>query len=527
MISLDCKIKGIPVLSPSEINDWDSYTILQENIESHILMERASFQCSQWIQHKFTKPDTAFVVFCGPGNNGGDGLAISRQLIQSGYTVSTIVVYPERGSRDFLINLQRLYNIDHSIQEWQPNSTINYLENQHTEIVAIDAIFGIGLNKSLDDKFSALINYINENFITIVSIDIPSGLFANEASFLNNQSPIIKAKFTLTFQAYKRALLAPENADYFGETVLLNINLSPAFLRKGNKSPHPVILTEEIIKTIYNPPNKFNHKGKNGHAVIVGGSFGKFGAITLTSKSALHSGAGLISILAPGLAYQLLQNTVPEAMLIVPDEDHISWLQEPQINHFLPLPTNTSAIGIGPGLGTATETKKAFLKFLKTVNKPLIIDADALNIIALENAVHLIPKSSILTPHPKEFERLFGKSNNSFERWEKLTTRAKQYKCTIILKGHFTAIATADGELFFNSTGNAGMAKGGSGDVLTGILTALLAQGYSSSESAILGVYIHGLAADIAISKEFSFESLSALGIIQHLGAAFKRIQSN
>ncbi len=521
------KVSGIPILTPSEIKDWDSYTVIQEGIESHMLMERAAAQCSLWIQSTFSDLNAHFVIFCGPGNNGGDGLAISRQLIQLGYQVTTLVIHPKLGNRDFQINLQRLQNINHEVLEWDSTTKINLTQPNKTHFIAIDAVLGIGLNKPIQGKYSEVIQYINQNFNQIISIDIPSGLFANEPSAISNNLNIVKANQTLTFQALKLALLAPENDIYFGEIILIDIKLSPTFLNQYNGTKHPTFITSQTINDIYKKPNKFSHKGDNGHAILIGGSFGKFGAISLATKAALHSGAGLISVLAPGLAFHTLQLAIPEAMLITPETDQNNWLLETQINQFLPLPSNTSAVGIGPGLGKSTETKKALLHFLKTATLPLVLDADALNIVAAENALHLIPKSSILTPHPKEFERLFGKSNNSFERWEKLSKRAKQYKCTILLKGHHTAIATPNGELFFNSTGNPGMATGGSGDVLTGILVACLAKGYTPIETAILGVYIHGLAADIATTKEFSQESLSASGIIQHLGAAFKQVYSN
>lgn len=275
MTNMDCKLLGLPVLGPSEIKDWDSFTIIQERIESHVLMERAALQCSQWIQNQFSETNSQFVIFCGPGNNGGDGLAIARLLIQNGFHVTTIVINPEMGSRDFHINLQRLHNINHSVQEWQVDSTIKISEIKN--VIAIDAIFGIGLNKSINGKFAEAINYINQNFNNIVSIDIPSGLFANQASFIGDNASIIKANFTLTFQAYKLALLAPENAVHFGETILLNIDLSPSFLKENIKSSFPIITTSALIKSVYKLPNKFNHKGNNGHAVLIGGSFGNSG----------------------------------------------------------------------------------------------------------------------------------------------------------------------------------------------------------------------------------------------------------
>ncbi|HQX97536.1 MAG TPA: NAD(P)H-hydrate dehydratase, partial [Chitinophagaceae bacterium] len=446
------------------------------------------------------------------GNNGGDGLAIARMLIERNYAVSIhILEFGHLGTDDFQANLTRLHHI-HS-------SDIHFIQSeQHLHPIPdgqiiIDAILGAGINRKVEGITASLIDHMNASGAEIVSIDIPSGLFVDKSS---KGIKAIKANHTLSFQCYKMALLVPENSDAIGEVHILDIGLLNDFY-KTEESKFEII-DQQIILSIYKPRNKFAHKGNFGHALLIAGSYGKTGAAVLSAKACLRSGVGLLTCHIPKCGYDILQITVPEAM--VETDLNAEFISKVEIDA-----QKYSAIGIGPGIGTEAATKLMLKELITSCKAGVVLDADALNILAAEKElIALIPEESILTPHPKEFERLFGKWENDFEKIQLAVTKAVELKCFIVLKGHHTVIATPGGIAYFNATGNAGMATGGSGDVLTGILTGLLAQGYSSAEAAILGVYLHGLAGDIAADAN-SEEAMLAGDIIEKLGAAFLQIQ--
>ena len=499
------------ILSADEIRLWDQYTIENEPIASIGLMERAAAKCIDWLLQQY--PDApSFAIFCGKGNNGGDGLAIARMLLQYHYKITIYILeFGHKGTDDFQTNLARLHLIpDADIHFVQSEGQFHLLPKNQ---IIIDALFGSGLNRNVDGVTAKLIEHINNSGCEIISIDVPSGLFVDHSSKGNTA---IKATHTLSFQCYKPAFFIAENGDAIGEIHLLDIGLHPGFLQTVFSRFE--LLDTAIIHSIYKPRKRFAHKGTFGHALIVAGNYGKIGAAILSAKACLRSGAGLLTCHIPKCGYDILQISIPEAMVVTDFNSSFNTRIENDL-------TKYSAIGIGPGIGTASETKKMLKEIFDTYKGPVILDADALNILAAQkDLLQLIPAGSILTPHPKEFERLFGSSANDFDRVELAQKKANEFNCTIVLKGHHTLIATPEGKSFFNSTGNAGMATAGSGDVLTGILTGLMAQGYSSVETAILGVYLHGLAGDIA-ANHLSMEAMIAGDIIDSLGAAFLQIK--
>ncbi len=499
------------ILSAAEIRAWDQYTIQHEPVASIDLMERAAGKCVDWLLGQF--PDaTAFSIFCGKGNNGGDGLAIARMLIEKDFSVTIYILeFGHKGTEDFQTNLARLHKF--------PQPDIHYVQSEENfhpipkEHIVIDALFGSGLNRGLEGVTARLVEHINASGCEIISIDIPSGLFVDRSSKGN---AVIRARHTLSFQCYKPAFLFAENEACMGEIHILDIGLLNSFyLSLQNRFE---LLDDEIIHSIYKPRKRFSHKGTYGHALLVAGSYGKMGAAVLSAKSSLRSGAGLLTCHIPKCGYDILQISVPEAMLMTDFNSSISTKVEDDL-------TKYDAIGVGPGIGTASETKMMLRELFDNYRSPVVLDADALNIIASQkDLLQLIPAGSILTPHPKEFERLFGETANEFDRVLLALQKAAELKCIIVLKGHHSFITTPDGKGFFNSTGNAGMATAGSGDVLTGILTGLLAQGYSAVETTILGVYLHGLAGDMA-AAEYSQEAMMAGDIISQTGKAFLKIQ--
>lgn len=498
------------IFSVKQIKDWDSYTIKNEPIKSIDLMERAATACFDWIVQNF---DDAyhFKIFCGKGNNGGDGLAIAGLLRSIKYEVSVFIPDTDAaGSADFETNLKKLQKTSVNIfflKDKQSFPEISDLD------VIIDALFGIGLNKPVTGLYADLIQFINATGCKIISIDVPSGLFIDRSSKANGQQAIIKAGYTLSFQNQKLAFLVAENEDFTGQVFLLDIGLSEEY--EEREECKLKFIDEKIIEGIYRRRKEFSNKGNYGYASLLCGSYGMMGAAILSSSACLRSGVGKLTCVTCEAGYQIIQSTVPEAMCMVSGEKYISGFTG--FEHF-------DTIGIGPGIGKYDSHKKLLEDLFTNYKKPIVIDADALNVLSKnQNLYFLIPENSIITPHPKEFERLFGKAENDFERIEIALSKAEELKIYIVLKGHHTFIATPDGNGFFNSTGNAGMATAGSGDVLTGIITGLLAQNYSSLNACILGVYLHGLSGDIA-AKKISPEAMIAADIIENLGEAFKNI---
>lgn len=495
------------VFNAEQIRRWDQYTIEHEPVASIDLMERAALACAGWLNENY--PDQPLTVLCGKGNNGGDGLAIARLLSVRKITVY-ILEFGHKGTEDFQANLSRLHQY--------PAIDIRFIqteENLHSLVlsgVIVDALFGSGLNRGLEGVTAGLVEKINASDCPVVSIDLPSGMFADRSSAGNVQ---VAATHTLSFQTYKPAFLVAENAAYCGDVHILDIGLHQDFY---DKEPAQYELTDEtIIHGIYKPRNRFSHKGSFGHALMIAGSYGKIGAAVLSTEACLRSGAGLVSCHIPRCGYEIMQAKLPEAMVSTDLNHSINTHIETELDVY-------KAIGIGPGLGTAVETRALLKDVFSIYKRPLVLDADALNGVAKEpGLLSQIPAGSVLSPHPKEFQRLFGETANEFERLQLASLKAKELRLVIILKGHHTLIALPDGKMFFNSTGNAGMATGGSGDVLTGILTSLLAQGYSSADAAVFGVYLHGLAGDLA-AKELSMEAMIAGDITRYLGKAFLAI---
>jgi ADP-dependent NAD(P)H-hydrate dehydratase / NAD(P)H-hydrate epimerase len=493
------------ILSSEQIRAWDQFTMQSEPISSIDLMERAASKCLEWlIENGFLHK--SFTIFCGKGNNGGDGLALARLLSQK---ESTVVVYilefGYKGTDDFQANLARLHETKVEIHFIQ---TIENFHPTRSGDIIIDALYGSGLNRPLEGVTQKLVEFINRSGNKIISIDLPSGLFSDKSS---NGNPVIQATHTLSFQCYKLAFLLPENGPYCGIVQILDIGLNRKFL--GHIENNYTLLDIAFIKTIFKPRDQYANKGDFGHALLLAGAYGKMGAAVLASKACLRSGVGLLTIHIPKKGYEIIQVSIPEAMVSIDSDENINTLLPEQLLEY-------SAIGIGPGIGIAKKTTVMLSNLLNQYKKPIVIDADALNIIsANQELLEQLPPYSILTPHPKEFERLFGPGGNDFERLALAIQKSNQYQIIIVLKGHYTFIAIPGGKGYFNSTGNAGMAKGGSGDALTGMVTSFLAQGYSSGESSILSVYLHGLAGDYAATV-FSQYGMLASDLINCLGDA-------
>lgn len=497
----------LKIFSTEQVKKADAYTIANEPVASIDLMERAAVACYNRIKEGLKNNSGRVLIYCGPGNNGGDGLAIGRMLWRDGIDVVAIIDPEAEPSADNQVNLERYRQGGGMIA-----SIVNRPLIQPGDMV-IDAIFGSGLSKPVHGKWAEVIAQINDSKAIVISIDIPSGLFADKPSATRGGT-IVRADHTLSLQFPKLAFMFAENEDFTGDFEVIDIGLHETFI-KSEKVRHYAVTREDVSEIIH-PRKKFSHKGTYGHALLIAGSSGKTGAAVLASGACLRSGAGLVTTHIPGKGLNILQTAVPEAMVSVDKADDI-FSQVPDTERY-------TAIGAGPGIGTAPDTRNALKLLLQETRVPLILDADALNILA-ENKTWLgfLPPGTVLTPHPGEFERLAGKTSDGFERLEVLKTFSSKFNCYVVLKGAYTVISTPSGDCYFNTTGNPGMATGGSGDVLTGIITGLAAQGYSSLESCLLGVNLHGLAGDIAAGQR-GYEALIAGDIIEKMGEAWKAL---
>lgn len=490
------------ILSAKQVRETDAYTIQHEPIASIDLMERASVAFVNWFSKVFDSTKSVAVV-CGTGNNGGDGLAVSRILIELGYQVSTFVTGTS-GTDDFQINYDLL-------MRKIPIVDLTNEEVEFNQDILIDALFGSGLSRSPEGIFGQVINKINHSNGITISIDIASGLYSDEASLHDN---IVRPDYTISFQFPKLSMMLAENADYTGSIEIVDIGLDKEFIKREITSHHYV--TAEFLRHLIQPRSRHAHKGNFGRGGLVVGSYGKMGAAVLASRAYMRAGAGLLTVFCPKSGNQILQTSVPEAMTVSVGED--------QISGEVPIPSDFDAIGVGPGIGTSDETGKTLGMLLKSAESPVVLDADALNLISKNRELMgLIPDHSILTPHPKEFERLFGSSSSDFLTLTQLSAASKRLNSYIVLKGAYTATSNPEGSIYFNSTGNPGMATGGSGDVLTGIITSLLAQGQTPFHSAILGVYLHGLAGDLSKSHLGEI-GVIASDLITYLPDAFQRL---
>ena len=498
------------IFTSKQIHELDEYTIEHEPIKSIDLMERAARALTQAITERWSR-QVSVVVFAGPGNNGGDALAVARMLNELGYEVQTFLFnISGHLSADCAENKRRLLEKKNR----QLTEVTNEFDPPRLEqgMLVVDGLFGSGLNKPLAGGFASLVKYINASQAEVVSIDVPSGLMTEDNNY-NVRANIIRATLTLTLGQKKLSFLFAENQQYVGQLRVLDIRLSQEGIDKTEA--RYTLLEENDVRQLMKPRDAFAHKGTMGQALIVAGSYGMAGAAVLATQACLRAGAGKVIVHTPKRNVNILQNSVPEAVLQI-DREETTFTDATGAD-------GCQAMGIGPGLGTTDQTAIALIAQLRRATCPVVADADALNILANRRAwLQQLPKGIILTPHPKELDRLEGQSIDSYERLSKARNLAEHLEGYVLLKGHYSALCTPDGHVYFNSTGNAGMATAGSGDVLTGIITGLLARGYVQRDACILGMYLHGLAGDLA-AQELGEESLIASDLIRYLPKAFLR----
>ena len=502
------------ILTAAQIHELDKYTIEHEPIKSIDLMERASKAITHAIMEEWSDR-TPVIVFAGPGNNGGDALAVARMLAEAKYQVGVFLFnIHSKLSEDCATNKQRLIDSKRGIKFTE--ISLNFDPPELTaDTLVVDGLFGSGLNKPLMGGFASLVKYINQSPAQVVSIDMPSGLMCEDNTY-NIRTNIIRADLTLTLQQKKLAMMLPDCQPYVGRLRVLDIRLSENYIRQAEVSCR--ILEEEELRPHLRRRGDFVHKGSMGNALLIAGSYGMAGAAILAAKACMRAGAGKVTVHTPRRNYGIMQVAVPEAVMQMDREETI-FSDSVESNDF-------DALGIGPGIGQSENTAIALIAQIRRTQCPIVVDADALNILASHQAwMQQLPKGIIMTPHPREFDRMAGSASNSdYERLIRARQMAEHLQGYLILKGHYAALCMPDGHIIFNSTGNSGMATAGSGDVLTGIITGLLARGYNRGEACMLGMYLHGLAGDLAV-KEVGKESLVAGDLIKYLPQAFKRLE--
>ncbi len=495
------------IFSAKQLSEADKATTEKHNITSLDLMEHAGTQVFKWLHQRLQNAKVPIHIFCGIGNNGGDGLVVGRLLLEKDYNVHIYIAnFTDKRSKCFLKNYDRIKEVTNNWPKLM-TSEKDFPEINNQDII-IDALFGIGLNRPPEGWLKPLIQHINASKAFTLAIDIPSGLYANQA--LEDIDAVVKANHTLTFQAPKLSFFLPETGKFVPFFDIIDIGLDPEYLHKTESLAQ--LIGKQQAQQFYKPRQAFDHKGTYGHSLIIAGSYGKIGAAVLSAKAAFKIGVGLVTVFVPECGYDIIQMAVPEAMAITDKEDDLITDIDFDIE--------PSAIGVGMGIGKKAKTVSALEKLFKNAKAPMVIDADALNCISEnKNLLKVLPKHAILTPHPGELKRLIGEWTDDYDKLEKAKTFSKKHEVVLLIKGAHTVVIFNE-SLYINTTGNPGMATAGSGDALTGAITGLLSQGYDPLLAAVFGVYLHGTAGSIA-SQTMGYEAVMATDIIENIGNAY------
>jgi ADP-dependent NAD(P)H-hydrate dehydratase / NAD(P)H-hydrate epimerase len=490
------------IVSGKLVKEIDQAYINHAQITSAQLMERAARAFCDWFCQLFPT-DKGVCIFVGTGNNGGDGVAIARLLWGKGYAVKVVYLGDlSKASQDFSINRnllpEKVLFIPYEV----------YSAHNSDDNVLIDALFGVGINRPLDGDFAEVVKDINQRKATVVSVDMPSGLPSDSLV----EGVAVNATYTVSFQFPKFSLLLPEHAKYTGKLVVKDIGIAMEVL--DGVDQHKYWVEPEKVRPLHKTFHAFSHKGDFGKVLLIGGSYGKIGAILLATKAALRAGAGLVSTFCPSCGVDIIQSSIPEAM-VVPGTG------ERELS--LPLDAESfDALGLGPGMGQGDKPAELLEYVLKTYQQPLVLDADALNLLSAHKDWYGYLEGRVLTPHLKEFERLAGHCDDHIQRLKLAKDFAVDHKCVLVLKGAFTCINLPNGEQYFNSSGTPYLGTGGTGDALTGIITSFLGQGYSPGNAAIAGVFHHGLAGEIAARDKR--KGMVASDVIEALPASFAEL---
>lgn len=514
------------IFTAAQLKMADAFTIEQESIRSVDLMERAAESVANMIHLRWAACDNV-KVFAGPGNNGGDALAVARMLYQAGHNVN-VYLFNISGSLspDCEINKKRLLELKNKLHA-DDDAGVNGKALEIVEVlsqftpptlteddIVVDGLFGTGLTRPLNGGFASVVKYINASPATVVSIDVPSGLMTEDNTY-NVMNHIIRADVTYTFQFPKLAFFFPEHEQYVGDWKVLDIGIKIP-VSDEMKTPYSLTEEDDIIRLLAKR-SRFMHKGTAGHALLIAGKKGMAGAAILSARACMRGGTGKLTVRTPECNVQVLQSSIPEAILDI-DVDSDCFSQSFDNSEY-------DAMAIGPGIGTSAYTVQAFIEQVRMAKCPAVVDADALNILGSHRGwICQLPRRTILTPHKKELFGLISSTRNSYDELERTRDLAMRQQLYIVIKGAFSAVVTPEGRVYFNPTGNPGMATAGAGDVLTGVILSLLAQSYPHEAAVKLGVYLHGLAGDLAAEK-LGYEGLLASDIVNYLPQAFMSLR--
>lgn len=495
------------IFSAAQLSEADRVTIKNEGITSLELMERAAFNLTRTLM-QLVPEEAPILVLAGAGNNGGDGLAVARMLDEAGRTVRVCRLVSERYSADNEANARLLDELDIPFETTEEPATPS------RETWVVDALMGTGLNRPLSGRLLHWVKTVNAWRVPVVSIDLPSGLMTEDNSS-NPEDGVIRANHTLTLETVKLAMFLDDGGPFCGSIHRVPLGLDPEYLN-ATDTPYLMVNRASIREQLPVRP-AFAHKGTFGHAVIAAGSRHKPGAAVLAVQAALRSGCGLVTAAVPESVYPAMTNHAPEAMLQpecgTEDLERVEW------------PPRTTAVGIGPGLGTGSGPEQAVKGLLQRCSFPLVLDADALNLLAANPSwLPFLPPHTVLTPHPGELERLTGEKGRGLRRLLAALDFSAKWNCLVLLKGRYSALCTPGGKVFFNTTGNAALARGGTGDVLTGLITGLLAQGLDPLTACLVANYVHGLAAE-SLAEKFGQRGLTAGDLIRELPLAWKGLE--
>lgn len=503
----------VKVVTAAQCRQLEDYTLTHGQLSRLDLMERAAEAVAREVAELMATRER-LVVFAGHGGNGGDALAAARIVYQKlTCPVEVYLIRNERKlSQECQANKERLCRECPDVKMNEVVGQFNMPEIGRGDVV-LDGLFGCGLSRPLTGGYAMLARQLNRGEGTIVSIDVPSGLMTEDNSE-NYRANIVRADVTLCIGALKPAFLMADNQSILGRWKVLDIGLlTDECTLEG---PGYQIVEATAVGRLLRKRDLFSNKGTFGHGLLIAGQWGMAGAAVLAARAALKSGIGKVSVYTPQTNNDIMQIAVPEAIVKHAGRDNF---MGPAL-----ILDAYSALAVGPGMGTQKDASLAMIKYVNGSRIPVVIDADGLNILADHKGwLYQLPANAVLTPHPREFERLFGECHDSFRMLEEARQSAKEYGVYIVLKGHYTAICNPQGDVLFNNTGNPGMATAGTGDALTGVLLSLLAQGYPVGDALQMGVYVHGLAGDIA-AEEMGEEGMTASDLIACIPRAFKRL---
>ncbi|MDF1593361.1 MAG: NAD(P)H-hydrate dehydratase [Desulfobacterales bacterium] len=512
------------LVTAGEMQEMDRRTIETFGLPGRLLMENAGRGATRVLLQTFSGlTDKKVAVIAGRGNNGGDGFVMARCLFQKGVPVRVFLLAEGKTVKgDAAANLKLLKPLGIPVDEIPDrNAFKKYKTAMRHQDIWVDAILGTGLKSDVDGYFREIIDFINARNRPVFSVDIPSGLDSDSG---HPRGACIRAHTTATFGFAKIGHVLLPGADYTGRLQIVDIGIPDHIA--AEVGPTQYLLTAEMIQDRLAPRSSDAHKGTTGHLLVVAGSPGKTGAAAMTAAAAMRTGAGLVTLGVPASLNPVLETQVLEAMTVALPETVDAMFAEAAFDRIQGLLSGKQSLVFGPGVGISSEIESLLRRMLPILNIPMVIDADGLNNLAADmDMLKTANAPIILTPHPGEMARLLGASVQQVQT-ERLTCArelARKYKLHVVLKGARTVIAHPDGKAYINPTGNAGMASGGMGDVLTGVIGGLLAQGYTPEAAAHVGVYLHGAAAD-RLAEQIGPIGFLASDVINAIPAQIKKL---